>query len=85
MYRDDEDHVVTVLLAPYSDPDAGVYHSPTNCYRSNGWRIVEDSKVDVPVPGGTPQRVYLSTWEFKGDTVLVTYWYRLGDHTLFER
>jgi hypothetical protein len=74
-----------MLLASYSDPDVGLYHSPTNCYRSAGWRLIEDSKVDVKVPGAADQRIYLSTWERKGETALVAYWFRLGDYTLFER
>ena len=46
-YRDDQDHSVTMLLALYrTDPDAGVYHAPTNCYRSNGWRLVSESTVE---------------------------------------
>ena len=75
-----------MLLASYSDPDAGLYHSPTNCYRSSGWRMVEDSKIERADPRRQPpQRVYLATWEKRGDSILVAYWYRLGDYTLFQR
>ncbi len=85
-YRDDQDHSVTMLLALYrTDPDAGVYHAPTNCYRSNGWRLVSESTVEVPISKEASQRVDLSTWEKRGETILVMFWYRLGDYTLFER
>jgi EpsI family protein len=84
-YHDAEDHSMSMLLASYSDPDAGLYHSPTNCYRSSGWRLVEDSKVNVTIPGAGPQQIYLGTWEKRGETILVAYWYRLGNYTLFQR
>ncbi len=85
IYHDAEDHEIKMYLATFDDPDEGVYHSPLNCYRSHGWRLISESKVDVPIPDRPPQQISLSTWELKGETVLVAFWYRLGDHTLFER
>ena len=74
-YRDNEGHVVTVLLALYrTDPDAGVYHAPTNCYRSNGWRLTDESTTErVPLSKTASQRVHLTTWEKQNDTILVMF------------
>ena len=68
----------------FDDPDAGVYHSPINCYRSNGWRLIRSRRWTCRFPTGR-RSGHLSTWECKGETILVAFWYRLGDHTLFER
>jgi EpsI family protein len=85
-YHDNEGHAVDVLLGLYrTDPDAGVYHAPTNCYRSNGWRLIDDSMIDVPISKTASQRVHLSTWDKQSETIYVMFWYRLGDYTLFER
>ena len=86
LYRDpDGAPAQAVLLATYNDPDAGVYHAPTNCYRSNGWRLVEDSKVDVPVPGGPASGSAFRPGKTRTRPSWSLYWYRLGDYTLFER
>jgi EpsI family protein len=85
VYRDESDHIVSMHLAVFNDPDTGVYHSPTNCYRSAGWRLVKEEIVEVPDSGQPALRVDLTTWERQGETILVLYWYRFGDYTVFER
>jgi EpsI family protein len=87
IYRDDADHRVSMHLAIFKDPDAGVYHSPINCYRSAGWRLVEETRVELTIPGHPEhkQRINLANWERKDEKIWVAYWYRLGEHTLFER
>ena len=78
-YHDDAEQEVRMHVAVFgSKPDDGVYHAPTNCYPSSGWTLVEHSRVPVQVPGHKEQMVDLTTWERKGDTVHVVYWYRMG-------
>jgi EpsI family protein len=85
LYHDSVGDPLKLYIATFDDPDAGVYHAPTNCYTSHGWRLLKEAKVDLPVRGGPDQRVSLSTWEKKNETILVVFWYRMGDYTLFER
>ena len=85
-YHDDADHEIRTHIAVFgSKPDDGVFHAPTNCYASSGWTLLEESTVPVPVPGHKVQMVKLTTWERKGERVHVVFWYRMGDHTLYER
>ncbi len=42
IYRDDMGSVISMHTAMFKDPSEGVYHAPTNCYRTNGWNLVKD-------------------------------------------
>jgi EpsI family protein len=85
VYEDDKGHQVSLHMALYSDLDAGVYHSPLNCYRSSGWRLIEDQRLPLKTPGRPEVLVSVSAWEKDGEKALVVFWYELGDHILFER
>jgi EpsI family protein len=82
-YRDDADNIVSLHLAIFKDPDTGVSHAPDNCYRAKGWRRVKQERIEVPDSGQPPLLVDLSTWEGKSGSVMVLFWYRFGDRTLF--
>jgi EpsI family protein len=84
-YEDDQNHVVSLHVALFSDLDAGIRHSPINCYRGNGWREVDRTTLTLNVSDESSIPVSLTTWEREGDRVLVMYWYQLGDHILFNR
>lgn len=84
-YVDDADHIVSVHVALFRDLDAGVLHSPINCYRGNGWREVSREQVKLRGPEESSIPVSLSTWEREGGRVLVMYWYQLDEHILFDR
>ncbi len=85
VYHDNAEHEVRMHVAVFgSKPDDGVYHAPTNCYPTAGWRLLEESRVAVPVRDHN-QMVDVSTWERRGETVHVVYWYRMGEDTLFNR
>ena len=76
---------VSAFVALYTNAEEGVYHSPTNCYRSSGWNLLEISRPLLKTKGRPDTPVSFSTWEQKGDRIYVLYWYELGDYTLFER
>jgi EpsI family protein len=85
IYTDREGHTVSVLFALYVDPGAGVYHTPMNCYQSNGWTNRDQMRLPLQTPNRPEIPVSLSTWESKEDRVVVLYWYEMGEHTLFDR
>jgi EpsI family protein len=84
-YHDDANHTISLHTATFKDPAEGVYHSPLNCYRANGWTQVQDSHEDVEVADDLTIPVHLTTWQREGDRVLVVYWYQLGTHVLYSR
>ena len=84
-YSDAMDRMVSVFTAIYTNPDAGVYHSPLNCYQSQGWTKLSEDRVPLTVPGRPTVQVDLSLWDRGGDRVYVLFWYELGEHVLFER
>jgi EpsI family protein len=84
-YLDDQNHVVSLHVALFKDLDAGVRHSPFNCYRGNGWREEGREALTLHFPDGSSIPVNLSTWEKHDTRVLVMYWYQLDDHILFSR
>lgn len=84
-YRNSEGRMVSVFTAIYSDPDAGVYHNPMNCYRAQGWQKDEDEYWELQVEGCPQIPVRATVWQQAGKRVLVVYWYRFGEHTLFSR
>jgi EpsI family protein len=84
-YRDNQNHVVSLHAALFSDLDTGVRHSPINCYRGNGWREVDRKNVDLVLPDQSSIPVCLTTWEREGQRVLVMYWYQLDEYILFGR
>ena len=85
IYQDRGDRKISAFVALYTDPAKGLYHSPTNCYRSNGYTMLSDVRVSLQTKDRPDIQVSLSTWELKGDRILVVYWYEVGEYTLFER
>ena len=86
IYRDAEGRIVSSHVAVFKDPDEAIYHSPINCYRANGWRLVEDTRERLPVAGdGGDTWVRFTLWERNRQRAVVVYWYQLGEHTFFSR
>lgn len=83
-YRDGP-RVISLHTAVFENPDTGIYHSPINCYRSKAWQKVKDTKMALNVGGPEPVEVSYTTWEKDGQRVLVLYWFKLGEHFLFDR
>ena len=84
-YRDDTPHPVSVHVALFRDPDVGIFHSPMNCYRVNGWQVEEGARVELQVADNSSIPVSLTTWKREGERILVMYWYQLGEHVVFDR
>ena len=85
LYRDGSRQMVSVHTAMYRDHAAGVYHTPINCYRAAGWRMVEETQDDLPCGGDRTIPVRISNWDREGEQIVVIYWYELGEHVLFDR
>jgi EpsI family protein len=85
VYRDDQNRIVSLHAALFRDLDAGVFHSPVNCYRMAGWREVSQTETELAIPGKPSIPVRLDTWELKGERILVMYWYQLDQHIFFDR
>ena len=84
-YRDDQGHVVSLHTALFANPDEGVYHSPINCYRANGWEKLDDTRLQLQVTEESSIPVSLTSWKSEGERILVMYWYQLGEHIIFDR
>jgi len=85
IYTDRSGHATSLFVALYDDPEAGVYHTPSNCYRSNGWTNIDDVPMPLEVPGRPTISVSLSTWESGDKRIQVLCWYEMGEHVLFDR
>jgi EpsI family protein len=84
-YRDEQGHSVSLHTAVFKDPADGVHHAPENCYRGAGWTKESAERKEVQVLGGEKIPVVVTTWSKEGESVMVLYWYQLGDHVLFDR
>lgn len=84
-YQDPLGREVSLHFALFTRFAEGLLHSPMNCYRDNGWSLIEESRVPVKVANRPDINVSVSTWELKGEKALVLYWYELGDHVLYGR
>jgi len=84
-YQDRLGHVVSMHTAMFDDPVEGVYHSPLNCYRANGWELKENTREELRLSDDLAIPVSLTTWQREGSRALVVYWYQLGEHVLFGR
>ena len=71
--------------AMFADPRGGVYHTPINCYRASGWQDTSEIRENLEVSDELTVPVSVSTWEQKGERIMVVYWYQLGEHVLFDR
>jgi EpsI family protein len=85
LYQDDAERVVSMHSAIFKDHNAGVYHNPFNCYRTAGWKKIDEAKETVAVSKDFTLEVSLTTWEKESHRILVVYWYQLGERVLFER
>jgi EpsI family protein len=85
LYHDDTGHTVSLHSAMFQRPDKGVYHSPMNCYRSAGWKLIEETRENIEISGDLTIPVNLTTWEREGDKILVAFWYQLGEYVLYSR
>jgi len=81
-----EGHILKFLLAEYRSPRSGLYHNPMNCYYTQGYTQLGPVRMEtLPAPGRPDTKISETTWERKGERVIVAYWYEVGDHTMFER
>ena len=84
-YADSSGNKISLFVALYTNPAEGVYHSATNCYRSSGWTMISETRLPLKTKGQSDISVSVSTWDSKGERILVLYWYELDKYTLFER
>jgi EpsI family protein len=88
LYRDNQGHAISMHTAMFSNPKDGVIHSPLNCYRSQGWEKLSETRSTIPIDDKSPELtipVSVTLWHQKGEKRLVVYWYQLGKHVLFGR
>jgi len=85
IYRDDRGRALSLHTAMFTDPAEGVYHTPFNCYRSNGWTRKSESDEEIKIDDHRSIPIKLTTWEKDHDKILVAFWYQLGPHILYSR
>ncbi|MCC6126729.1 MAG: EpsI family protein [Pirellulales bacterium] len=92
-YADDFGHTISLHIAYYDDVDAGVWHSPTNCYRCNGWQCREEEKMPLKEEGkaasagvdSSAPEVYFTRWDKEQEQCLVMHWYYLEGRIFYDR
>jgi EpsI family protein len=85
IYHDDKGRAISLHSAMFEDPAEGVYHSPLNCYRANGWTKKGETPEDIKVSEDLTISVNLTTWEKEHQKIIVAYWYQLGQYVLLSR
>jgi EpsI family protein len=72
---------VTLHMGTYSNFWNDVPHAPVVCYVGSGWVKEATSPETIKVPDAPPLNIMFVTFEMEGRTILVGYWYQLGDLT----
>jgi len=85
IYRDSAGHVINAHSAVFSDYMLGINHSPLQCYRVNGWNLVESSTLTLEINRDRHVPVSLTQWELNQERVYVVYWYQLGEDIILDR
>jgi len=85
IYRDTAGHTISMHTAQFTEPSVGIGHTPTVCYTSNGWRMLDKLFENVQVSNDLTIAVKVTSWEKEGEILLVGCWYQLGGHVLYER
>lgn len=78
-------HQISLHLAVFDNPDEGIRHSPMNCYLGQGFRNVSTKRASLNLADDPEMEMLLTTWEKSQQRVLVGYWFKLGEHLLFDR
>ena len=84
-YRDNAGHFINMHAAMFDNPKGGVYHSPLNCLRSQGWEKLSETRSNLQINDELTLPVDVTYWDRKGEKLMVVYWYQLGEHVLFGR
>jgi EpsI family protein len=84
-YRDNDGHTIEMHTAMFDNAKGGVYHSPLNCYRSQGWEKLSESRSEIEIDDNFTLPVNVTHWKLKNERRVVVYWYQLGKHVLFGR
>lgn len=85
IYQNATGYNVSLYTATFNNPALGVLHSPMNCYRQTGWLLKNETREYLQLSDGLTIPVSCTTWERRGEKVVVVYWYQLGEHVLFGR
>ena len=85
VYRDDRGHMISMHTAMFESYRGGAYPHAMACYKASGWENIDESREDLQVADDVTIPVSVSTWQRKGDKIVVVYWYQLGEHVLFDR
>jgi EpsI family protein len=80
-----ENRALSLLLAVFKSPDEGVLHSPMHCYQGKGFRELSTKNVSLNVPDRPDMEMKLTTWEKDEQRILVGYWFKFGEHLVFNR
>lgn len=77
---------VSMHSAVFANPEIAAIHSPFNCYRGQGYRMIS-KEIRVPLAGkhGGTIEASFSTWETSQRKVRVLFWYQWGEHCFFDR
>ena len=85
IYRDGTGRAVSLHSAMFENPAEGVYHSPLNCYRANGWVKISETQEDMKITEDLTFPISLTLWKKENQKIIVAYWYQLGQYVLFDR
>ena len=82
---DDSAAKVSHHLAVFSDWSQGIFNNPISCYKAAGWKLRDETVEPVYIDSLKSFRMSISRWERGRESVMVMYWYQLGNHVLLKR
>jgi EpsI family protein len=66
-------------LAVFSDWEKGASRHPVKCLKDDGWKMVSQNNHSLSTGQDREIQVHLSEWEKNYKTILVLFWYQMGD------
>jgi hypothetical protein len=84
-YHNRSGAVVLVHTAVFDNSEDGIGHSPVNCYKTHGWKLLSDEFYPLSDNPAQPEKMRVLTWEQKGEKCLVGYWFGVGEDQIFDR
>jgi hypothetical protein len=75
---------IPLHLAVFSDLKLNKHYDPMVLYKSCGWELVDQAYEHIYLDSGKNSRVSLSTWKRGKESLVLLFWYQVGDHVVFK-
>jgi hypothetical protein len=87
VYWNSNNKIIQILthLTVFSDWEKGMSRHPIERYKADGWKLLSQNHDSISTSKDKNIQVCLSEWEKNYKTIVVVFWYQLGDRILFDR